>query len=375
MSKATKLVKDPILFFKDSRYKLPYTVILFPMVVVAFYLYLFSVEKYRSSATYLVKDNASKANIGFDLGIFGTSVSSQKQDASILEAYLASDETLDWLDQEFGLKDAYHSGKTDLLHRLTPFSTREDFLALYRKNLSIVHDDLAGLITLSFMDSNPEKAREVVSSLLRYGEVFLNRLNRESAEKRIAFLGQQLKKNRETLDGAIKKLKEFQDAHSIVDPKTEMELQHAIIANIEGTLVEKRAELNQLRSYLKDDTIEIVKLSDGIKEMEKSLSATRAKLSGKEKERLNDLMFQYENLKADVSFATQVYKETLVQFEVGKMEALQQSKVLEVITKPDLPEEYVWPDKPKTLMTLAFLLVLFYKIGQLMIAVVMDHRD
>ena len=368
-------MRYPVQFYKDSNYKKQYLVLLLPIVLATVYLFFFSVEKYRSSAIYLVRDNGAKPKVGFDLGLFGVSASSQKQDSGILEAYLRSFDTLEALDKAFGLKDIYHSGQTDLLDRLTPFSSDNDFLSLYRKNLSVSHDDLSGLATLSFMDSNPGRAREVVSFLLKEGESFLNGLNRANAEKRIAFLKVQLESNKEKLDQAMGALEAFQNSHHVVDPKADMEVQHAIIANLEGMLVEKRGQRNQLRNFMKDDAIEVVRLNHEMTEIESSLKTARSRLSGGDKERLNDLMFQFEKLKSQVDFATKVYKETLVQYEVGKMEALQEAKLLEVITTPTLPDEYVWPDKPKSLGTLIFLLLLFYKIGQLTLAVVMDHRD
>ena len=375
MSKVTKLVRNPVRYYKDSRYKRQCLFLLLPVLIVTLYLFVFSVEKYQSSAIYLIKDNGSKPKLGFDLGIFGASSSSHRQDSSILEAYLCSFDTLTQVDKAFQLTELYHSSQADILDRLTPFSTRDDLLALYRKNLSVFHNDLTGLTTLSFLDSNPERAQRIVTYLLKHGEDFLNTLNRNSAEKKIAFLQEQLQVNEMKMTAAIDRVESFQNSHHLLDPKVDMQVQQSIIANLEGLRVEKRAERNQLRNFMREDAIEIVRLNHQITEIESSLKATRLKLSGGDQERLNDLMFQFEKLKVDVDFASKVYRETLVQYEVGKMEALQEAKVLEVITTPTRPDEYIWPDKPKTLGTLIFLILLFYKIGQLTLAVVMDHRD
>jgi capsule polysaccharide export protein KpsE/RkpR len=48
---------------------------------------------------------------------------------------------------------------------------------------------------------------------------------------------------------------------------------------------------------------------------------------------------------------------------------------LEVITTPTLPDGYVYPERPKAILTAVFLILLFYKIAGLVWAVVQDHKD
>ncbi len=372
-------LKQPIMqsvqFFQSSQYKKQFVFLVLPVLIAAVYLYGFSIEKYRSSATYLIRDNTSNEAFGFDLGIFGSKISPQKQDSGVLQKYLSSFDTLELVDREFQLLDLYHSDRTDMLDRLYFFSTREDFLELYNKNLSIVHDDVTGLTTLSFMDTDSTKAREMVIFLLKQGEIFLNNLNRKNAEKKIKFIEEQLEVNKLKLNAAIASLEEFQNSHKILDPKADMAVQHSIIANLEGMLVEKKAERNRLLNFMKGDSLDVVRLDNEIKEINSALEKARSKLSGKEKTRINDLLFQYEKLTADVDFASEVYKKTLVQYEVGRIEALQEAKILEVITTPTLPEMYAYPEKLKTLATLIIMLLVCYKIGQLILAVVQDHKD
>ncbi len=382
--KLRKLYKHPILFFRDIEffkslksfvYIKQLLFIILPMLITSIYLYGFSIEKYCSSTTYLIRDNKTKDTLGIDFGIFGSGSTSRTIDNCVLEKYLSSFNTLDSVDKKFKLSKLYHSDKTDILERLFTFSSREDFLELYKKNLIIQTDEKTGLTTLSFMSNNPSIAKNVVGFLLIKGESFLNELNKNNAEKKISFLDKQLKENKRKMNIAIHNLELFQNRYKVVNPAVEMEVHHSIIANLENSLVQKRAKKNQLLNYLNKNSLDILRLENEIKELKSSLYKVKSKLSGEKKERLNELFFKFEKLKAEASFTKEVYKKTLIQYEVGRIEALQESKILEIITTPTLPDSYSYPEKFKTLLTLFFLLIVFYKIISLIIIIVQDHKD
>ncbi|MCP3921776.1 MAG: hypothetical protein GY714_04245 [Desulfobacterales bacterium] len=379
-----KLYKHPIFFFRDIKllnqlksfvYIKQFLFIILPMLVTTIYLYGFSIEKYCSSTTYLIRDNKTTNTLGIDFGIFGSGSSSRTIDNKVLVTYLSSFDTLDSVDKKFKLNKLYHSDQTDILERLFTFSSKEDFLELYQKNLLIETDSKTGLTELSFMSNNPSMSKNIVGFLLIKGESFLNELNKNNAEKKISFIDIRLKENKRKMNVAIHNLKLFQNIHKIINPTANMEVQNSIIAKLEGSLVEKNAEKNQLLNYMNKNSLDILRLENEIKELKSSLHNVKSRLSGEKKERLNELFFQYEKLKAEADFSKEVYTKTLIQYEVGRIEALQESKILEIITTPTNPDSYSYPEKFRTLLTLFFLLIVSYKIISLIIIIVQDHKD
>ena len=346
-----------------------------PLAVIAVYLFGFASEKYRSSASYRILDNSSKKSASVDLGFLGFGGSLGKSDEGVLEAYLQSMDALVAVNKKFGLKELYHSDEVDLLHRMNGFSSTEDYLERYRKNLGLVTNELNGLTTVSFLDTNPERATEVVRFLLELGEHFLNDLNKGNAEKRMAFMSVQMIANKAKLDAYIKKLEGFQREYGVIDPRADMEVQFAIIANLEKLVVEKSAQLNQLRTFMNEGSIDIVRLVGEIDEMKAALAKARIKLTGEESQRINSLIYRYESIKAEIDFAREVFKQTLVQYEVGRIEALQEAKILEIITTPSFPDDYSRPEKMKMMMTALILLLLISRISRLVYAVIEDHKD
>ncbi len=349
--------------------------ILLPLSIVVAYFSLFANPKYRSESSYVIRDLSANETAGIDFGLFVTGASSQQQDASIVVEYLRSMGMLKDLNGRFNLKAFYSSNRTEPLERLYWFDSEEDLLALYRKNLHIIPDELSGITRIAFESTDPEKAIAILRFLLDAGETFLNRLNHQRAEKKIAFATSQLAENKAKLDAAILLLEKFQNQHNIVDPSADMAVKNSIIASLETSIVEKTAEYNQLTSYMSAETIDALKLAKQIEELQSALDKTRSKLSGADAERLNDLMFAYQKLKNDVDFATEVYKKTLVQYEVSRIEALQESKIFEVIAAPHLPDDYVYPKRPRIILTSLLIIVGLYKIVQLVWAVIKDHKD
>ncbi|VVS92364.1 hypothetical protein [Desulfoluna spongiiphila] len=350
-------------------------IIWIPLFLLGIYLVFYSSEQYCSSASYRILDNGAKKSTGVDLGFLGIGASLQNRDEGVMDTYLTSMDALNEVDKVFDLKSLYSSDELDVFHRLNHFSTREDYLRHYQKNIRLVTDQLSGLTLISVLDTDPERARLMVEYLLGLGERFLNDLNHKNAEKRIAFIKEQLEANNARLQECIAQLEAFQKEHGVLDPKADVEVQYAIIANLEQALVEKRGERNQLLTFMDENSVEIERLSGQIVEMETEVTKARMRLTGEEGRRMNALVFQYEELRGKIEFANEVYKQALVQYEVGRMEALQESKILEVITLPTTPEDYSRPKKMKWMLTAVVLLFLLSRISRLIFAVIEDHKD
>jgi capsular polysaccharide transport system permease protein len=349
--------------------------LIFPFVLFLTYVSFFAIEKYRSTSTYVIRDLADSETLGMDLGIFGLGGSSKKLDAGIVVHYLQSMDMFQRIDQRFNLKAHYRSGQTDILERLIWAPSDEDFLEIYHKNLNIFPNASNGITTMTFESTDPQMARSILQYLLNAGEAFLNELNRKRVEKKVAFASSQLEANKAKLDAAIQVLEDFQNKHNMVDPSADMAVNNSIIANLETAIVQKTAEYNQLISYMSADTIDALKLKKEISELQSALKKTKSKLSGKDPARLNDLMFEFQKLKSDVEFAREVYKKTLVQYEVLRIDSLQEAKIFEVIATPTLPSRHVYPRRIYMTLVAVILILAGYKIFMLVGAVITDHKD
>ena len=344
-------------------------------LLTAGYFMFVKSELYESNSSIVVKDLNQNGVSALGINLLGAGASSEAQDSKVIEEYLLSPDVLELLDKKFDLDTYYHSDAVDFISRLGSASTREDFLEIYRRHFHVVYDEVSGILRLSFGHTDPKTAQTILAFLIAHAEQQLNLYNERNAEKQLAFVRDLAEKNREKLDASTAVLEQYQNEHQILDPETDVQTQSGIIAELEGTLVQKRAEYSRMKQYMSESSFDMVKLADEIHALEASLKRAKASLSGNEKERLNAVLFAYEKLKSQTAFDAEVYKQSLVQLETAKVDANKQSKALVVLTQPSLPDGYTYPDKPRLLATLVLFFLLTYGIAALLSAIIKDHKD
>ncbi|MDQ1268598.1 MAG: capsular polysaccharide transport system permease protein, partial [Campylobacterota bacterium] len=86
-------------------------------------------------------------------------------------------------------------------------------------------------------------------------------------------------------------------------------------------------------------------------------------------------MFEYEKLKLQLEFDTEVYKNALLQLETTKLDVSKEAKMLSIISKPNLPDGYTYPDKPRVFITILIIMLLMYGIFSMLNSIIKDHKE
>lgn len=344
------------------------------LITAGYYLVLKS-ELYESQTAIIVKNLNEKQMAADGLGILGVGISSQMQDAKIIEAYLSSPDILSAIDTTFHLKRYFQSDALDVISRLPPNATFEAFLETYRQHLNVVYDEVSGILHVAFCHTNPVAARDITAYLIKHTEQQLNVYNKRNARKQLQFVEAQVAKNKEALDTSTRAMEAYQNEHLLLDPYLEAQTRNNIIASLESTLVKKEAEHNQMQRYMSKRSFELIKLKNEIEELKRTITQSRKALTGSDHERLNALLFAFERLKAKAAFDAEVYKQSLLQLELARVDTSKQGKVIVKITEPNLPDGYTYPDKPKKLITLMIAFLLLYGIVSMLRAIINEHKD
>ncbi|RUA00706.1 MAG: hypothetical protein DSY88_10440 [Candidatus Poseidoniales archaeon] len=87
------------------------------------------------------------------------------------------------------------------------------------------------------------------------------------------------------------------------------------------------------------------------------------------------VLLEYEKLKMQLEFDTEVYKNALIQLETTKLDVLKEAKTLSTVSKPNLPDGYTYPNKPKVFITLVIVILLMYGIFSMLGAIIRDHKE
>ena len=237
-------------------------------------------------------------------------------------------------------------------------------------------DETSGILNISFLHTNPKIAYEIIKQLIKDSNQKINSYNKTIAQKQLSFTQKQVQQNKEILNSSIEKLKKFQDKYALLDPSQTAQTNFAIVANLKSLIIEKKAKLNQLLTYMNPDNFEIKRLKSEISQTQVTLNKMKKTLASKSnKEALNAYIFEYERLKSVIELNKELYKQSLLQLEQLKQEINKNSKMLLVLTKPFIPDGYIYPEKLKDIVTILLLLSLIYGIVILIEQIIKEHID
>jgi capsular polysaccharide transport system permease protein len=279
------------------------------------------------------------------------------------------------LDKEFGLIKHYKSDDLDFIERLPQDATMEETLKFYQSRLHIEYDEVSSLLYIAFAHTDPKTAQAIVTYLIKAVEEELNEFNRRKAKKQLKFIEHEhdIKKKKMQESAAI--LEEYQNKHLLLDPTAEATASTSIIAKLEASLTQKQIELQTKSNYLNPNNYELQALRSEIRAIKRSLKEAKKGLAGNSEAPLNKILFKYQQLKMQLEFDTEVYKNTLLQLETIRLDALKNAKTLSIVSEPNLPDGYTYPNKPKVFITLVIVMLLLYGIFSMLIAIIKDHKE
>lgn len=352
-------------------------------VGVSFYISFVKTEKFEASSIIMIKDLAQEQKASMLGAMLLGQSSNVMQDSKRLEIYILSFEMFKVLDKENHLSEYYSSAKVDFVQRLypqafLPFSrlNTENILFHYREDLSILYDELSSTVEIRFKHASAQIAKKVTEDIIYYATEALNRLEKENTSVVLSALVKQEKENKNLFTKSIRKLIEYQNEHHTIDPSIEVEAKSAILAGLEGELVQKEVEYQSKLSYLSKDFSEMKIIYDNIKYIKEGILKLNQQIVGnKGQNELNQNVSNFELLKSEVDFNKERYKQTLIKLEETKVTVNQNVKNLMVIIKPSVSDNYAYPEKVKEIITWLMILSFIYGIISLILSILKDHKD
>ncbi|EQB2602505.1 sugar transporter [Aeromonas salmonicida] len=385
--KIQKLKRDPKLFLIDSKgYKVAHSswkkaikLGSFLWVIVCFslaalYYGTLASDRYVSQASLIIKQADQLKMLPDALSMLGLG-GSNHQDVLVIQNYLKSWDMLDTLDQALHLKQHYQSDNADMLSRLPADASREEFLAFYRDHLTISLDELSGVLTVSLQAFDPEYAKQVVSLMLKESEGFINRLSRQVAMEQLKFVETEVARSHERLLSERDKMLAFQNQHQLMSPEATSTAMMGVVSELEAELVRQDAELKRLQIYMNANAPDVVAVKDRVDALTRQLAQEKNRLTGSEKQSLNEVNADYQAVQVQAQLAADVYKTGLVSMEQARVEAYRKLKHLLVVSQPSQAEEAEYPRRLYNLATIGVLLCLFYGLIVMGLATLREHQD
>ncbi|MDR3345975.1 MAG: capsule biosynthesis protein [Campylobacteraceae bacterium] len=383
MSKTSKLIKSPKRFFADAYYKRIgawflgkefVAIVAAPFVLAIFYYLFFAAERYVSESIISVKQaNDAPSSTSGLAAIVGIS-SNSKEDTLYLREYIHSLDMLKLLEQKIDLRNIYSSQKRDFVYRLYDFMLQESFLEYYQSRVSIVFDDMSGLLKVDVEAFDADSAQRVADEILKQSELFVNELSHTMSKKQLEFAEIELKKAESRLSNAKNALLTFQNQYGIFNPIEQAQSQANLALEFESILSKKEAELAALSSYLQNSAPQILTLKSEIAALKQQITKEQKRVAARSQGSTNLLASQYQTLSVEAEFSQELYRLALGAVEQARIESTKQIKYLSVIQRPSKPETAKYPRKIYNLITMLAVLFLLYGITKLIKATIEDHK-
>lgn len=353
----------------------PKKYLIFFIILSSLYVWFVQTEFYKSEAVVAIRNlDGQSPNANF-LGLIKAASNDVNLDILTLEEYLRSYEMYDKVNDKFALDKLYNSFALDPLQRLYWFNSYEDYVKTYNKYLQISNEVGSSIVKIGFLHTNSNKAREIVNFLVEQTELKLNEYNRLVAQKKLNYINEETKKNKEILDDSINLLREYQDKSVMIDPNKNANTNESILSTLKGQLVEKKQELAKVSEYLTNNSFEIINLKREIDGIEKSIKKISLEQANKNNNSLNKNIFDFEKLKFQVELNTEIYKQSLAQLQSARLKAVEESKMLQVLVDANTPTSYCEPQKIREIITIICILMLVYGIVFTLKAIIRDHEE
>lgn len=351
-------------------------VVLIPWLLVVLYVLVMAHPRYVSTSDVVVKQvgDTSIPSSGGLTALLGVN-STSKEDANYLTEFILSNDMIKRLDGRFKFREAYYVDGSDPVYEITPDASQEELLDYFKKRVRIGLNEQTHVLTVTTEGFDADYALALNKAILGESEQFVNRLSQDIAKDQLQFAETQLDEAQQRLNDAKEQLLDYQNNNQIYDPQSNAMMVNQLIGNLQAQLSSLRTEERQLLSYLNPDAPQVVSLRSQIKAVQAQISQEQAKLTSPNTTKLNRQAVQFESIKADVEFATELYKLSLSSLEKARLEAFRKMKNLMVITAPHKAEEALYPRKNYVIWTSLALLLILYGFIRLVIAVVKDHSN
>jgi capsular polysaccharide transport system permease protein len=343
-----------------------------PTLLVAFYFTFLASDMYVSEARFSIRGPESGGGSEW-LAMFGQGGGSTAADAYVVQDYIRSLGLLTALEEQLQLRRHYHSDEADVISRLAAGSTAEEFLDYYRKVVKVAFDPATGILTLRTRAYSAAMARELNRAILEQSERLVNNLRERALQDTLALARTELAAAELRVTKARDALKGFRQKSNLLNPEAAAGAVLSLVAELEGETAKSRIQLAEARSYMRDGSAQIASLKARIAALEGQITAEKTRLTGTDRQVLNEVVADYERLMVEREFAEKHYVSALASLEAARVRAEGQSRYLVAFAPPTLPEESIWPRRlPFTGFVFAGATLLF-GIVSLVIAGIREH--
>ncbi len=307
------------------------------------YLWLFTQDRFESDASFRIsRQDGTGAQAGLvQLALPGLS-DSGASDSQIALGYIDSADLLLELEKEFDLVKHYTSPSRDFVFRMEADANLEERLKYYRNRITAHFDSQSGLTMVSVDTFTPELSRKMAAAVLKKAESYVNVINQDIAGQQLGFIRSEVERTAKQVEEVNKEMIAMQNAHNFINPEEAITSSLKVVQELRMDNLKSEAELS---SILRDspNSPRIDSIRSRIRSVNELIDVESTKLTGPEKDRLNQTLMEFKQLEIRLDFAIRLRTGAEAMLEKNRSEAASRSRFFTVIQNPYLPEDVATP--------------------------------
>lgn len=136
-----------------------------------------------------------------------------------------------------------------------------------------------GIVRIAFLDRDPQRAAAVLGSVLRVLDEIQRESRRSSASGVRAFVAERLEQTGEELRAAEEHLRDFQEAHGLLEPEAQARALVDAVAQVEGERLAAQVERDALASQLSASHPEVLRFDARLSALEEAKAQLEGRLT------------------------------------------------------------------------------------------------
>lgn len=351
-------------------------IVLLPLLVSAWYLYMRAEDQYASYMGFTVRSESGPTSselLGGLSSLVGTT-SSSGSDTDILYKFIQSHDLVQRIDDKLDLRAIWSKPENDPVFAYTGNASLEDLLSEWERKVRVYYDE--GMIDLRVVAFDPKDAQAISQAIYDESTILVNELNDVSREDALRYARHDLDEALERLRAARQAMTEFRNRHQLVDPTADVEGQVGVVSTLQAQLAEQLVSLGLLQANAQANDPRIEQTQLRIDVIREQIASERQKFGSETAtgEALSEVVGQYESLMVDREFAQQTYVAALAAYDVARAEAARQTRYLAAYVKPTLAQDSEFPKRMKLLPMMGGFLLLIWIVGILTFYSLRDRR-
>jgi capsular polysaccharide transport system permease protein len=353
-------------------------VVLLPTLLTGGFFFGYAAEQYESEARYLVRGRQNGGGSGGSL--LGEVLSSAgfkaaNEEALAVRDYLQSHDAVRDLRRHIDLVSLWRRPEADLVTRLWwEEPDTERLLRYYRGKVDVLHDTSTGLTTLRVRGFRPEDSKAVADQLLAASEALVNRFSERSTADTLRVAREEVALAERRVVAARDAVTAFRQREQAVDPTRSAAITLETIGQLEGTLTQTRAELQERQAFMRPDNPHIQNLRNRIAALTTQIAEERRRATVGDAT-VSQQMADYERLMLEREFADRQLASATASLETARADAQRQQLFLIRVVEPNLAERAEYPRAAYITASVFVSMLVLYGIGWLLVVGVREHAS